>query len=65
MYEFTRTGEQFGALTVVKRGHTSHETIWWCQCKCGEYRTVEESRLINKQIAICIKCEVKNQIAKM
>lgn len=66
MPEFTRQGQQFGALQVIKRDRTTRETIWWiCQCKCGQFRTVEESRLISGKIAACLKCEVKNKQANL
>ncbi len=66
MYEFKRDGEVYGALTVIRKDHASRETYWWlCRCKCGEYRKVEESRLIRKQIATCLKCEIRNKEAKL
>ena len=66
MYEFKRTGQKFGALTVIGKSHTTPETVWWfCKCKCGEKRVVEERRLLKGLIATCIKCEVKNKMEKL
>jgi predicted SprT family Zn-dependent metalloprotease len=56
-------GQKQGALTVIDKARTSRETLWWyCQCKCGEIRTVEERRLVKGMISICIKCEAKSKM---
>ncbi len=64
-YEFKRTGQKFGALTVIDKSQRSGNTYWWvCRCKCGEQRVVEERRLVNGSISTCISCEVKHKMEK-
>ena len=66
MYELNRKGEKYGALTVIRKDRDTSETYWWIfRCKCGEFRSVEEQRLIKGLVATCLKCEVKNKMAKM
>lgn len=65
LYELHRHNEKYGALTVVGTSQKSGGTLFWrCRCKCGEYRQVEEKRLVSGQIATCIKCEVKDKQSK-
>lgn len=65
-FELRRHNQRFGALTVVGSSERSAGTLYWtCVCKCGEYRRVEEKRLVAKQIATCLKCEVKNKMANL
>jgi hypothetical protein len=61
MYEFDRIGQSFGSLKVVDKSEFSNSdaSFWICLCKCGNARVVDESRLIQRMITMCVKCEVK------
>ncbi len=64
-YEFKRTGQKFGALTVIDKSRRGGGTYWWvCWYRCGEKRVVEEERLVNGFISICINCEVEHKMEK-
>lgn len=66
MYQLNRKGETYGALIIVSREDPySSAARWICRCKCGNFRTVEESRLLSGRIATCPKCELANKQAKL
>lgn len=41
------TGQRFGRLTVIDRAGTapSGHALWFCQCDCGEYKTLSSNQL--------------------
>ncbi|HEX8846973.1 MAG TPA: hypothetical protein VF791_20185 [Pyrinomonadaceae bacterium] len=52
--------KQFGDLKALDRGDSSRRMYWWlCQYRCGNYRRVEEKRLVAGLITSCIHCQVR------
>lgn len=48
------TGHVFGRLTVIKQSGTNgKETIWLCQCQCGNQVRVIRSRLVTGLVRSC------------
>lgn len=45
----------FGRLFAIENtGKNKHgSSMWWCHCACGNFREVEASRLIQKQVTSC------------
>ncbi len=63
MYAPNRTGQKFGDLKVIGMSNPVGNSIWWpCQCWCGNYRSVEEKRLVSGQIKMCVPCEVRKKV---
>jgi hypothetical protein len=57
----------FGDLKVVGQADHRGGLNWWpcqCQCKCGNYREIEEKRLLAGMITSCVPCDVKREMEK-
>ena len=50
-------GKKFGLLTVIetdiKRTNMNHETYWFCQCECGNLKSIRSSALLKGEIVTC------------
>ena len=66
MYESKRTGQKFGKLKVIGKSQreSRQSPAWFCQCDCGSHRTVEERRLMEGVIIMCMECELKKEREK-
>ena len=66
MYESKRTGQKFGNLKIIGKSQreSGQSPAWFCQCDCGSHRTVEERRLVNGIVIMCMECEVKKEREK-
>jgi hypothetical protein len=57
--------QQFGDLKIIGQVDYRGGLNWWpCQCKCGNYREVEEKRLLDGIITSCVPCAVKRKMEK-
>jgi hypothetical protein len=54
----------FGDLKALDRSLQGNSYWWLCQCKCGKYRNVEETRLLSGEITACVPCEVRRKMEK-
>ena len=66
--EIKRIKRRIGTLEVIERVIWSSPPIsyyWVCQCDCGNVRTVEEKRLVEETITMCVRCEIKNNKRKI
>ena len=66
--EIKRIKRRIGTLEVIERVIWSSPPIsyyWVCQCDCGNVRTVEEKRLVEETITMCVMCEIKNNKRKI
>ena len=50
--------QRYGDLTVVGCREMEFITLWDCVCVCGNRRVVEENRLVNGIVTMCIPCEL-------
>lgn len=60
-------GQKFGKLTVVRRDKNSgKQTMWGCECECGEQVSVGAHRLKNGQTKSCgcLRFEILSKRAK-
>jgi hypothetical protein len=66
MYESKRSGQKFGNLQVIGKSQreSRHSPAWFCRCDCGSHRTVEERRLMEGVIIMCMECELKKEREK-
>lgn len=55
------TGQKFNKLTAIEY---IGDSIWKCQCDCGEYRDVRITYLRNGRIKACEKCAKKASLKK-
>lgn len=57
------TGKRFGKLTVICRAEDyispkgKHETKWFCECECGNKKSIKQSDLRSKRTQSCGKCK--------
>ncbi len=65
MYALNRTDQKFGDLKVIGMSNPQGNMIFWpCQCWCGNYRSVEEKRLVSGQITMYVPCVVRKKMER-
>jgi hypothetical protein len=67
MAELKQIKQRIGTLEVIERViWSSPDTYYWvCRCDCGNVRTVEEKRLVEETITMCVSCEIKKKMGKL
>lgn len=59
-------GMRFGKLTVLKQEESkSGQKRWLCQCDCGNFRIVYETKLLNNWIKTCCVDCIEKKVEKM
>lgn len=65
--EIKQIRQRIGTLKVIKKViWSSPDSYYWvCQCDCGNVRTVEERRMVEETVTMCISCEIRNNKRKL
>jgi hypothetical protein len=53
MHHNIHVGKEYGRLTLLERIGGKRETRWWCRCKCGNERIVNQSSLTSGHTTSC------------
>lgn len=46
-------GQRFSHLTVIDRDERDYKTRWWCQCDCGEVKSIRGAHLLDGETMSC------------
>ena len=68
MVELNRIKQRIGNLEVIERVIWSSPPIsyyWVCRCDCGNMRMVDEKRLDEGTITMCVGCDMKKNKGKL
>ena len=58
------TGLRFGHLVVIGLSHKAHDTVWDCQCDCGNMKKITGSNLRAGTVKTCgCQMGIKNPLA--
>lgn len=60
------TGQRYGRLVVLRRGHTDkHGKVhWWCQCDCGSPEKEIDGAALRRGLVVSCGCNKKEKLKK-